>query len=31
LGVRESFFVFLLGRFGVDADAAFAVGFLFFP
>jgi glycosyltransferase 2 family protein len=30
LGVRESFFVFFLGRFGVDADAAFAVGFLFF-
>jgi glycosyltransferase 2 family protein len=30
LGVRESFFVFFLGRFGIDADAAFAVGFLFF-
>lgn len=30
LGVRESFFVFFLGRFDVDADAAFAAGFLFF-
>jgi uncharacterized protein (TIRG00374 family) len=30
LGVRESFFVFFLGRFGVDADAAFATGFLFY-
>jgi glycosyltransferase 2 family protein len=30
LGVRESFFVFFLGRFGVDADAAFAAGLLFF-
>ena len=30
LGVRESFFVFFLGRFGVPADAAFAAGFLFF-
>jgi uncharacterized protein (TIRG00374 family) len=30
LGVRESFFVLFLGRFGVPADAAFAVGFLFF-
>jgi uncharacterized protein (TIRG00374 family) len=30
LGVRESFFVFFLGRFGVTADAAFATGFLFF-
>jgi len=30
LGVRESFFVFFLGRFGVEPDAAFAVGFLFF-
>jgi hypothetical protein len=28
--VRESFFVFFLGRFGVEPDAAFAVGFLFF-
>jgi uncharacterized protein (TIRG00374 family) len=30
LGVRESFFVFFLERFGVGADAAFAAGFLFF-
>jgi glycosyltransferase 2 family protein len=30
LGVRESFFVLFLGRFGVAPDAAFAVGFLFF-
>jgi glycosyltransferase 2 family protein len=30
LGVRESFFIFFLGRFGVDADAAFAAGLLFF-
>lgn len=30
LGVRESFFVFFLDRFGVPADAAFAAGFLFF-
>lgn len=30
LGVRESFFVLFLGRFGVSPDAAFAVGFLFF-
>lgn len=30
LGVRESFFVFFLHRFGVPADAAFAAGFLFF-
>lgn len=30
IGVRESFFVYFLGRFGVDPDAAFAVGFLFF-
>jgi uncharacterized protein (TIRG00374 family) len=30
LGVRESFFVFFLGRFDVDADVAFAAGFLFF-
>ena len=30
LGVRESFFVFFLGRFGVGPDAAFATGFLFF-
>jgi uncharacterized protein (TIRG00374 family) len=30
LGVRETFFVFFLGRFGVGADAAFAAGFLFF-
>lgn len=30
LGVRESFFVFFLGRFDVPADAAFAAGFLFF-
>jgi uncharacterized protein (TIRG00374 family) len=30
LGVRETFFVFFLGRFGVDPDAAFAAGFLFF-
>ncbi len=30
LGVREAFFVAFLGRFGVDADAAFAAGFLFY-
>jgi glycosyltransferase 2 family protein len=30
LGVRESFFVFFLDRFGVPADSAFAAGFLFF-
>jgi glycosyltransferase 2 family protein len=30
LGVREAFFVSFLGKLGVDADAAFAIGFLFF-
>jgi glycosyltransferase 2 family protein len=30
LGVREAFFVGFLGRFDVDADAAFATGFLFY-
>jgi uncharacterized membrane protein YbhN (UPF0104 family) len=30
LGVREAFFVSFLGSVGVDADAAFAGGFLFF-
>jgi uncharacterized protein (TIRG00374 family) len=30
LGVREAFFVAFLGRFDVDADAAFAAGFLFY-
>jgi glycosyltransferase 2 family protein len=30
LGVREAFFVSFLGKIGVDADAAFAIGFLFF-
>jgi len=30
LGVREAFFVAFLGRFGVEADAAFATGFLFY-
>ena len=30
LGVREAFFVVFLGRFGVDADAALAVGVLFY-
>ena len=30
LGVREAFFVSFLGRLGVDADAAFATGFIFF-
>jgi glycosyltransferase 2 family protein len=30
LGVREAFFVSFLGKLGVDADAAFATGFLFF-
>jgi uncharacterized protein (TIRG00374 family) len=30
LGVRETFFVVFLGRFGVAPDAAFAAGFLFF-
>ena len=29
-GVREAFFVAFLGRFGVDAEAAFATGFLYF-
>ena len=30
LGVREAFFVAFLGRFGVDPDVAFAVGFLYY-
>ena len=30
LGVREAFFVSFLGRLGVDADAAFATGLIFF-
>jgi len=30
LGVREAFFVAFLGRLGVDRDAAFATGFLFY-
>jgi hypothetical protein len=30
IAVRESFFVSFLGRLGVDADQAFATGFLFF-
>jgi hypothetical protein len=30
LGVREAFFVSFLGKLGVDPDAAFAVGFIFF-
>jgi glycosyltransferase 2 family protein len=30
LGVREAFFVVFLGRFGVEADAAFATGFLYY-
>jgi hypothetical protein len=30
LAVRESFFVSFLGRLGVDANEAFATGFLFF-
>jgi uncharacterized protein (TIRG00374 family) len=30
LGVREAFFIAFLDRFGVDADAAFATGFLFY-
>jgi uncharacterized protein (TIRG00374 family) len=30
LGVREVFFVAFLGRFGVDPEPAFAVGFLFY-
>jgi uncharacterized membrane protein YbhN (UPF0104 family) len=30
IGVREAFFVSFLGNLGVDADAAFACGFLFF-
>jgi uncharacterized membrane protein YbhN (UPF0104 family) len=29
-GVREAFFVSFLGRLGVNADAAFATGFIFF-
>ena len=30
LAVREAFFVSFLGNVGVDADQAFAAGFLFF-
>jgi uncharacterized protein (TIRG00374 family) len=30
LGAREAFFVAFLSRFDVDADAAFAIGFLFY-
>ena len=30
IAVRESFFVSVLGRLGVDPDKAFATGFLFF-
>ncbi len=30
LGVREAFFIAFLARFGVDADAAFAAGLLFY-
>jgi glycosyltransferase 2 family protein len=30
LGVREAFFVSFLGRLGVDPDAAFSTGFIFF-
>jgi uncharacterized protein (TIRG00374 family) len=30
LAVREAFFVSFLGRLGIDADSAFACGFLFF-
>ncbi|MGH3057751.1 MAG: lysylphosphatidylglycerol synthase transmembrane domain-containing protein [Gaiellaceae bacterium] len=30
LGVREAFFVVFLGRFGVEPDAAFAAGFLYY-
>ena len=30
LAVREAFFVSFLGKLGVDADSAFACGFLFF-
>jgi hypothetical protein len=30
LGVREAFFVSFLGHLGVNADSAFATGFLFF-
>jgi len=30
LAVRESFFVSFLGNVGVDADRAFAAGFIFF-
>jgi hypothetical protein len=30
LGVREAFFIAFLDRFGVDAEAAFATGFLFY-
>jgi hypothetical protein len=30
IAVRESFFVSFLGNLGVDADKAFATGFLFF-
>jgi hypothetical protein len=30
LGVREAFFVSFLGKLGVDADDAFACGFIFF-
>lgn len=30
LGAREAFFVAFLSRFGIDADPAFAIGFLFY-
>jgi hypothetical protein len=30
LAVREAFFVSFLGQLGIDADQAFAAGFLFF-
>ena len=30
LGVREAFFVSFLGKLGVSADSAFAVGLIFF-
>lgn len=30
IGVREAFFVVFLGRFGVEPDAAFAAGFLYY-
>ena len=30
VGVREAFFIAFMGRFGIDADPAFATGLLFY-